>query len=177
MNKLKKGFRLTFYLTLAIVLIGYFLPENSPIIPVEDASSESWDHETFWYYPWGESGVHKGIDIFADRGKPVIAPDYGLVMWTDSVPRGGNTVYFLSSKWRIHYFAHLDKSLTKPLSFLTQGDIIGLVGNTGNAKNRPTHLHYSISTPFPHFWLIDDDPQGWKKMFYLNPQQYLVAEE
>ncbi|MGB0523560.1 MAG: M23 family metallopeptidase [Flammeovirgaceae bacterium] len=173
---MKKIIKRIGYLLIALVVIGYVLPSNSPIIPVEGAGPDSWDHQTFWFYPWGKSVVHKGIDIFAAKNTPIIAPDYGIIIWTDSVPRGGNTAYLLTSKWRIHYFAHMNRKFTQPLAFLQQGDIIGLVGQTGNAQNRPPHLHYSISTPFPHFWQIDDDRQGWKKMFYLNPQEYLLEE-
>lgn len=171
MKRLLKRF---VYFLLVIILIGYLLPDFQPLIPVEDASEDSWDHTTFWHYPWGKSVVHKGIDIFASTGTPILAPDYGLIIWTDSVPRGGNIAYLLGPKWKIHYFAHMQRTITQPLSILKQGDIIGLVGKTGNARNRPAHLHYSISTPFPHFWKIDDDIQGWKKMFYLNPQEYLL---
>jgi hypothetical protein len=47
------------------------------------------------------------------------------------------------------------------------------VGDSGNAKGKPTHLHYSIVTLVPHPWRIDGSPQGWKKMFYLDPTRYL----
>jgi peptidoglycan LD-endopeptidase LytH len=39
----------------------------------------------------------------------------------------------------------------------------------------PPHLHYSIETIFPYFWRADDDVLGWKKMFYLNPIDYMNA--
>ena len=51
--------------------------------------------------------------------------------------------------------------------------IIGTVGNTGNAMDRPPHLHYSIETIFPYFWRVDEDISGWKKMFYLDPTDYM----
>lgn len=158
------------------IVIGYLLPTKTPLIPVLYATSDDWDHQTFWYYPWGKSIVHKGIDIFSSEKTPVIAPDDGILMWTAEVPTGGKVSYLLSSKWRIHYFAHLHQHIAKPFSYLHQGDVIGLVGTTGNAKNRPPHLHYSIFSPIPHFWKIDDERQGWKKMFYLNPQEYLLGE-
>lgn len=60
------------YVGLALVLLlisGYLVPE-SPIIPVKGASSKDWNSQTFWYEPWGASGVHKGIDIFAKKIPP-----------------------------------------------------------------------------------------------------------
>ena len=54
-----------------------------------------------------------------------------------------------------------------------QTTVIGTVGNTGNAKTTPAHLHYSIVTMIPYPWRIDDARLGWQKMFYLNPIDYL----
>jgi len=48
-------------------------------------------------------------------------------------------------------------------------EIIGSVGTSGNAKGNPAHSHYSIVTLIPYLWRIDNDRQGWKKLFYLNP--------
>jgi len=50
---------------------------------------------------------------------------------------------------------------------------IGTVGATGNAKGKSPHLHYSMTTIVPYPWRIDFAKQGWKKMFYLNPIDYL----
>ena len=61
-----------------------------------------------------------------------------------------------------------------PLQPVKRGKKLGTVGDTGNAKGKPPHLHYAITTPFPYFWLQDDQAvQGWKKMFYLNPDSWL----
>ena len=60
------------------------------------------------------------------------------------------------------------------LSFVAHKTVIGTVGNTGNAKNTPSHLHYSITTPIPHPWRADESIQGWKKMFIFNPIDYLT---
>jgi peptidoglycan LD-endopeptidase LytH len=59
-------------------------------------------------------------------------------------------------------------------SYVSRGDTIGKVGNTGNAIYRPTHLRYTIETVFPYFWLYSGKAiEGSKKMFYLNPMWYL----
>ena len=50
---------------LAILCIGLVIPEKL-VNPVENATSNDWNHNTFWYEPWGRSGVHK-VSIFLER--------------------------------------------------------------------------------------------------------------
>lgn len=157
---------------LLIIFIGFLLPQD-PVIPVKGAGINSWNHESFWYYPWGKSVVHKGIDIFANEGTPVIASVYGIVLYAGEIERGGNVVVVLGPKWRIHYYAHLKTRAVGCLSLVSTGGKIGEVGTSGNAVGKPPHLHYSIVSLFPYFWRIDSAHQGWKKMFYLNPQDHI----
>lgn len=142
------------------------------IIPVKGATKNSWNKNSFWYYPWGKSGTHKGIDIFAKEGTDVIASTGGLVVYKGVLGRGGNVLLVLGPKWRIQYYAHLKNFNTKSFSFVSKGEKIGEVGTTGNAKGKPPHLHYSYLTLIPFPWRIDFTHQGWKKMFYLNPGDY-----
>ena len=51
-------------LLLTLVVAVALLPET-PRIPVSGATAADWNPQSFWYYPWGRSGTHKGIDIFA----------------------------------------------------------------------------------------------------------------
>ncbi|MGX1929136.1 M23 family metallopeptidase [Flagellimonas sp. 2504JD4-2] len=144
------------------------------VIPVEGANVNSWDKKSFWAYPWGSSITHKGIDIFAEKGTPVIASTNGIVVYTYDGGKGGKSVMVLGPKWRFHYYAHLDEIHTFPLKPVKRSSVLGTVGNTGNAKGKPPHLHYAITTPFPYFHLWDSEViQGWKKMFYLNPDVWL----
>ena len=55
-----------------LLIIGLLIPEKI-MIPVQGATSKDWNHNTFWYEPWGRSGVHKGIDIFGTKNTPVVA--------------------------------------------------------------------------------------------------------
>jgi murein DD-endopeptidase MepM/ murein hydrolase activator NlpD len=160
------------HLLLLVLLAWLFAPEW-PRIPVQGASTQDWNRQTFWFEPWGRSGVHKGIDIFARRGTPVVAPTYGLVLFRGEIDMGGKVILMLGPKWRLHYFAHLDSLDVYPGQPLMPGKRLGALGDTGNALGKPPHLHYTIVTLVPYPWRIDGSTQGWKKMFYLDPDRIL----
>ena len=151
-----------------ILAIGLLLPARGAV-PVENATNKDWHVRSFWYSPWGKSGVHKGIDIFVAKGTRVISSNYGLVIYTGNIAMGGNVVAVLGPKWRIHYYAHLNSINAKTWDFAGKGDIIGSVGNSGNAAGKPPHLHYSVMSLVPYPWRVSTETQGWKKMFMLNP--------
>lgn len=157
---------------LALVICPYLLPQWWTN-PVEGMTTSSYHPDSFWYYPWGKSITHKGIDVFAPQGKPVNASTYGLVLVAGNNSRGGNYLIVLGPKWRFHYYAHLHTIETSTFSLVGSGTRIGSVGNTGNAAGKPHHLHYSITTPLPYWWRIDGSEQGYMKMFFLNPTDYL----
>ncbi|MCB2230087.1 M23 family metallopeptidase [bacterium] len=163
------------YTLLHIILSGFATPENL-IIPVDGATTADWNHETFWYYPWGTKGVHDGIDIFAERGTPVVAATPGIVLFTGRMDLGGRAAFVAGPQWRLHYYAHMDTIEAIVGEFLQQGDTIGRVGNSGSARNAPTHLHYSILTMIPYPFRWDDAPRGWMKMIFLNPHERLMRD-
>lgn len=142
-------------------------------MPVDGATKTSYNEKSFWYYPWGKSVTHKGVDIFAKEGATVRSSTGGLVIYCGQIKRGGNVVLVLGPKWRFHYYAHLQTIKTSTFSRIDRREVIGTVGTSGNAAGKSPHLHYSIITSIPYFWRIDMDHQGWKKMFYLNPIDYL----
>ena len=158
---------------LTLLVAGFFIPQDM-IIPVHGATAENWDIKSFWAYPWGSSVTHKGIDIFETRGTAVVSATHGVVVYTHEGGKGGKSVMILGPKWRFHYYAHLDSYDAFPFQPVRRGAVIGTVGDTGNAKGKPPHLHYAITTPFPHWWLYDSESvQGWRKMFHLNPDIWL----
>lgn len=165
-----------FFSGLILVLLGgYMLPERFTL-PVEDMNNKSFNHRSFWYYPWGASVRHKGVDIFAPKGKGVYAACSGIVICAGTHKRGGNMVLILGPKWRIHHYLHLDTVLAANYSFVHRGNIIGKVGNSGNATGKPCHLHYAISTIFPYVWQADSGIQGNKRMWYIDPTPYLLHQ-
>jgi len=162
------------YIWLFVVIsIIYLLPESADI-PVKNATTKDWNQYSYWFHPWGKSGVHKGIDIFAKQGTPVLAAVSGLVIFTGNIDMGGNIVAMLGPKWRIHYFAHLSEAGTHVLAWMDKGEQIGRVGYTGNAAGKPPHLHYSILSLVPNPAEITTETQGWKRMFYVNPSAVLL---
>ena len=157
---------------LAIFLVGMLWPEH-PVIPVQGGTASYWNPRAFWAYPWGKSGVHKGIDIFAPKGRPVLAATPGVVLFTGRLSLGGNVICLLGPGWKVQYYAHLDSVDVFMGQPVCTGQTIGAVGQTGNAANTPPHLHFSLMTLIPYPWRIDDSPRGWLKMFYLDPGRWL----
>jgi peptidoglycan LD-endopeptidase LytH len=153
------------------ILVWAIFPQNLHM-PVENADSSSYNQASFWYYPWGKSVTHKGVDIFAAKGTTIRSSVPGMVVYTGLFPNGGNVALVIGPRWRLHYYAHLNTTSVEPLQFVSNQSVIGTVGDSGNAKGKPAHLHYSILTLIPYPWRIDGDRQGWKKMFYLNPIDY-----
>ena len=157
---------------LIILCVGLIVPQTLRM-PVNGATRKSFSQNSFWYYPWGESVTHKGVDIFARKGAIVHSSTYGIVLYQGQIRMGGNIVLVLGPKWRLHYYAHLDNIKVSVLSPVSPSSEIGTVGASGNALCKPPHLHYTIKTLVPYPWRIDKSVQGWRKMFYLNPIPYL----
>ena len=88
------------------VLLGYMIPQHF-IMPVAGAGKNSYNKSSFWFYPWGKSITHKGVDIFAPEGTGVISSTGGIVLFSGVLERAGNAVLVLGPKWRLHYYAHL----------------------------------------------------------------------
>lgn len=99
-----------------------------------------------WYGDPRDAGRrrHEGLDIFAPRGTPVIAAASGVVRSIRPNNLGGRVVWLRDDEARSHYYAHLDRVLVQRGDRVTLGDTIGLVGNTGNARTTPPHLHFGL---------------------------------
>ena len=88
---------------------------------------------------------HHGVDLFAPKGTPVVAAAPGIVRRVGETDIGGNVVWLLDARREQSlYYAHLDRQLVSTGDIVQVGDTIGLVGNTGNARSTPPHLHFGI---------------------------------
>ena len=127
---------------------GLALMPRTPLrFPVETDSSRS----VLSYFGDARDGgtrTHKGIDIFAPRGTPVVAAADGKVTSVARSPRGGLHVWQESAKGRL-YYAHLDSAAVQP-GTIRKGDLIGSVGNSGNARTTSPHLHFGVYSERRH---------------------------
>lgn len=101
-----------------------------------------------WHAPRGEGRRHEGQDIFARRGTEVLSATEGYVVRVGENALGGRTVFVLGPGGRTYYYAHLD-SYAPGLQvgdYVTTDTLLGRVGDTGNAKGTPTHLHFGVYT-------------------------------
>lgn len=88
---------------------------------------------------------HEGLDIFADRGTPVVAACSGRVRNTGNRGLGGKQVWLRGDLYgNALYYAHLDSIAARGGQRVKTGDTLGFVGNTGNARTTPPHLHFGI---------------------------------
>lgn len=114
------------------------------IFPVQGKTSAA--IQSFWGVERdGGSRKHEGIDIFAARGTPVVAPVSGVIGAVKETGLGGKQVWLRDTDrgWNL-YFAHLDSQTVNSLQRVNPGDTLGFVGNTGNARTTPPHLHFGI---------------------------------
>jgi murein DD-endopeptidase MepM/ murein hydrolase activator NlpD len=102
--------------------------------------------QSFWGNPRdGGKRSHEGIDIFAERGTPVVAAVKGRISRTGNRGLGGKQVWLREGLFgNSLYYAHLDSVIAKTGQQVKPGDTLGLVGNTGNARTTPPHLHFGI---------------------------------
>lgn len=101
---------------------------------------------------WGDARdaggrKHEGIDIFGKFRTPVVAAANGYVSSTRENKLGGKVVFLQpDGKDYTLYYAHLDSQLVREGQRVAKGEPVGLMGNTGNARNTATHLHFGIYT-------------------------------
>jgi murein DD-endopeptidase MepM/ murein hydrolase activator NlpD len=114
------------------------------------------------------TGWHHGEDIFAPLGAPILAVTDGTVFsvgWNDV---GGLRVWLRDRYGNEFYYAHLSafSQLAVNGNQVEAGDVLGFMGNTGDAEHTPYHLHFEIHPVS----LMDKGYDG-----VIPPYRYLVA--
>lgn len=127
--------------------------------------------------PRSEGRTHEGVDIFARRGTPVLAAHHGVVVHIGEFRHGGTVIHTIGRRGVMAYYAHLDR-VREGLALgelVGEGETIGYVGNTGNARTTPPHLHFEArplalglpaTDPVP---LLGGRPGRWR------PERQLVS--
>jgi len=100
--------------------------------------------------------IHWGIDIFRPLGDPVLAVADGYVHLAEN-PLGGTSIYLVDEAHEFRfYYAHLSGYAEglKSRAYVRRGDVIGYVGNTGNARGTRHHLHFEVHILGQ--WMMDE---------------------
>ncbi|HEX3268574.1 MAG TPA: choice-of-anchor P family protein [Gaiellaceae bacterium] len=143
---------------------GYVFPVYGPLVSFGDSyGAFRGDVAGNW---------HHGDDIFAPLGAPLLACADGIVFsvgWNDV---GGNRLWLRDSQGNEFYYAHLSafSPLAKNGRLVKAGEVVGFVGNTGDAQGTPPHLHFEVH-PFSLLFMGYDgavDPTS-----YLRAWQHL----
>jgi len=146
---------------------GYFIDKKFFISPIEYSNNIPIREDAFGDGDFGakRSGrrLHLGVDILAKIGTPVYAAKSGLVINAESNKGMGNYVEILHRGGLVTIYGHLSQINVYQGQRVRQGDKVGEVGKTGNAKNRLIlpHLHFEVRK-----FGIPQDP-----MFYLSSRR------
>lgn len=145
---------------------GSFVGTLKLIIPVAGVRSEQLQ-DTFTDAR-SEGRAHDAIDIMAPAGTPVMAASDGEIVRLFQSDRGGTTIYQLNPDKKLaFYYAHLQRYADGLVvgKFARQGEVIGYVGDTGNASAGNYHLHFSIA--------VLADPKRYWEGTNINPYPLL----
>ncbi len=123
-----------------------------------------------WGGPRSGGRRHEGQDLFAPTGTPIRSATDGWIWRIGERTLGGLTVTIVGGGGRRYYYAHLSAYAdVDEGQRVTPDTIIGYVGNTGNARTTPPHLHlglYESQDP--------EDPCGWDA---IDPLPLLVDRD
>lgn len=143
--------------------------EADPALVIPVAGVRAADLEDTWGNARSGGRPHRGVDIFAPKGTPVLAAAASVVVQRDSGGAGGLAVHARGMDGRtVYYYAHLSgiRAGLKVGDLLRAGDTLGYVGSTGNVSGSP-HLHFGIFTV--------TDPNRLARGRELNPYALLTA--
>lgn len=119
----------------------------------------------------GGDREHEGLDIMAPKGAPIVSPTEAVVVRTGTGSGSGKYVTTANPGGESFVYMHLSEILVENGDELGGGDLIGYVGNTGNASGGAPHLHLEIRSsrratdPYPR---ITEQFSLKQKINFLN---------
>jgi hypothetical protein len=134
---LGQAFRIPFGLQPQLTAGGYVFPVYGPHDFTDTFGSFRGDVPGNW---------HHGDDIFAPLGAPVLACADGTVFSVGWNNVGGNRLWLRDGQGNEFYYAHLSaySPAAKDGSRVKAGEVVGFIGNTGDAEGTPYHLHFEV---------------------------------
>ena len=96
-----------------------------------------------WGDPRPGGRRHQGTDIMAAYGLPVVAVLSGVIQ-TNYSANGGNSLYLRAVDGNEYFYAHNSRNVAHDGQHVVTGEVIGYVGNTGDARGGPTHVHFEL---------------------------------
>ena len=172
MNRSRQNLTVFIFILAFILLLYYaylkgYWPEESVTCPISYDGSIIIRNDSFGegYFGAKRRGgrIHKGIDLWAPAGTPVMAYRRGKVVETGNHPGGyGKYVEIAHKDGFVTIYAHLSEISVEEGEFVRCGQTIGKSGRTGNASHSKIepHVHFEISkdgTPVnPMVYLHED---------------------
>ena len=110
--------------------------------------------------------LHQGTDVFAPEGTPLVAIERGVLVRVGTDVLGGTKLWLAGATGTRYFYAHLSAFAPgvaegKPVE---AGEVIGFVGNTGNARGTSPHLHFEVHpgggaaiNPYPLLRLVAEE--------------------
>jgi peptidoglycan LD-endopeptidase LytH len=95
-----------------------------------------------WGYPRSGGRGHQGVDMFAPMGTPLYAVAEGTIYRVYTNTLGGLAINLIDNAGDMYYYAHLSAAYVTSGQKVGTGQVIGAVGDSGNARGTPPHLHW-----------------------------------
>jgi len=138
------------------------------VFPVYGPSSYS----DSYGFPRADVSYHHGVDVFGQLGQPLLAVADGTIFSVGWNRLGGNRLWLRDEKGNEFYYAHLSAFSTLAVdgAHVKAGQVVGFMGNTGDAEATPYHLHFEVH-PVSRLYLgydgaVDPYPyvQAWQRL-------------
>ena len=123
----------------AIALGGFYFPVTAPFNFVDTYGAPRMTGTKYEHF-------HEGTDVFGAYGSPVIAVARGVIVRQGVAVLGGNKLWLKGTDGTEYYYAHLSAFVEGVIdgSIVEAGDTIGFLGDSGNARGTPPHVHFEV---------------------------------